>query len=442
MKIDRRIARASMACLLLVAASEIPAVTPVDLSEARTTDPITLGWMVGSPPPRDKLIRWEDGTFYHFPQWRWSFSHWRELRPTIAVARGPGPTRHFTRALRTDLDAVTFVPLGGTTAMTWADSIVANYTDGIVVLHRGKIIYERYFGALAGDRTHIGFSVTKSFFGTLAAMLVADGVLDRTAPVKKYLPELAASGFGDATVAQVLDMTTALDFSESYTGESPAMDRYMVATGFSPRPDGYKGATSIFEFLPTIAKNGTHGTEFHYRTPNVDVVGWLIARVAGKSPAALLSELIWSRIGAEDDAYLQVDENGVPLTGSSLNGRLRDFARFGELMRLGGRFNGQQIVPVAVVDEIRRGGSREAFVAGGYATLPGWSYHDFWWVSHDDHGVYMARGIHGQAIYVDPRAEMVIARFASHPLAGNVNLDPTSLPAYRAIAEHLISHPQ
>lgn len=67
--------------------------------------------------------------------------------------------------------------------------------------------------------------------------------------------------------------------------------------------------------------------------------------------------------------------------------------------------------------------------------LPGWSYHNFWWVSHDDHGAYMGRGIHGQAIYVDPKAEMVITRFASHPLAANVNLDPTSLPAYRAIAE-------
>jgi CubicO group peptidase (beta-lactamase class C family) len=137
-----------------------------------------------------------------------------------------------------------------------------------------------------------------------------------------------------------------------------------------------------------------------------------------------------------------VDGSGVPLIGGGLNGRLRDFARFGELMRRGGRFNGRQIVPAAVINDIRRGGSREAFVAGDYPTLPGWSYHDFWWISHDDHGVYMARGIHGQAIYVDPKAEMVIARFASHPLAGNVNLDPISLPAYRAVAEHLMAHPK
>jgi hypothetical protein len=137
-----------------------------------------------------------------------------------------------------------------------------------------------------------------------------------------------------------------------------------------------------------------------------------------------------------------IDEIGTPLAAGGLILRLRDLARFGELMRLDGRFNGQQVVPASVVAEIRRGGDREAFVPAGYQTLPGWSYRYQWWVAHDDHSVFMARGIHGQAIYVDPRAEMVIARFASHPLAGNVNLDPTSLPAYRAIADHLLRDPR
>jgi CubicO group peptidase (beta-lactamase class C family) len=301
-------------------------------------------------------------------------------------------------------------------------------------------VYERYFGALSSDRPHIGFSVTKSFFGTVAAMLVAEGKLDRAATVKTYLPELAYSGFGDATIAQVLDMTTALDFDENYTGDSPKMEQYRYATGLFPAPHGYKGPEDIYAFLPTIGKRGTHGEEFHYRTPNVDVTGWLIARMTGKSPATVLSERVWSRMGAEDDGFIQVDKVGMPLTGAALNARLRDFARFGELMRLGGKFHDQQIVPKAVVEDIQRGGDRKAFVAGGYPTLPGWSYHDFWWVSHDDHGAYMGRGIHGQAIYVDPKAEMVIARFASHPLAGNVNLDPTSLPAYRAVADHLMAH--
>ena len=113
-------------------------------------------------------------------------------------------------------------------------------------------------------------------------------------------------------------------------------------------------------------------------------------------------------------------------------------ARFGEMMRLGGRFNGQQIVPPAVVDDIRRGGNRDHFALAGYTLLPGWSYRNMWWVSHNEHGAFTARGIHGQAIYIDPAAEMVIARFASHPLGANANLDPTSLPAYHAVAQHLM----
>jgi CubicO group peptidase (beta-lactamase class C family) len=109
------------------------------------------------------------------------------------------------------------------------------------------------------------------------------------------------------------------------------------------------------------------------------------------------------------------------------------------MMRLGGRFNDKQIVPTEVVDDIRRGGDRGHFALAGYTLLPGWSYRNMWWVSHNEHGAYTARGIHGQAIYVDPAAEMVIARFASHPLAANVNLDPMSLPAYHAMAKHLMA---
>lgn len=414
----------------------------IDLEEARATDPVTLGWMVGAPPPPEKMIRFADESYLRFPQWRWSFSHWRELRPTVAVSRGSGPVQVLPAALREDLDAVTWVPMGGTTPLTWADSLLANYTDGIVVLHRGRIVYERYLGALTAEREHTAFSVTKSITGILATMLIAEGKIDASAPISRYLPELANSGFGAATVAQVLDMTSGLDLVESYVGESPRYLQYRYATGFLPRPRDYEGPASVFTFLPTIGAKGTHGEKFHYLTPNVDVISWLIARVTGKPPASLLSERIWSRLGAEADASVQVDPDGVALLGTSLNARLRDLARFGELLRNQGRIGGEQIVASAVVDEIRRGGNREAFKSGGYATLPGWSYHNFWWVSHDDHGVFMARGIHGQAIYIDPKAEMVIARFASHPKAGNVNLDPTSLPAYRALADHLMAHPQ
>jgi CubicO group peptidase (beta-lactamase class C family) len=90
-----------------------------------------------------------------------------------------------------------------------------------------------------------------------------------------------------------------------------------------------------------------------------------------------------------------------------------------------------------VVQDIRRGADPAKFVKAGYATLPGWSYRNMWWVSHNPNGAYMARGIHGQAIYIDPKAQMVVVRYASHPIAGNAGIDPTSLPMYQALADAL-----
>jgi CubicO group peptidase (beta-lactamase class C family) len=409
-------------------------------ADAFASDPIALGWMVGSPPPPDRLVRFEDGSFFRFPQWRWSFSHWRELVPTVSVAVGSGPTSLLPHKERPELDAVMFVPLGGTRPMSWAASLAANYTDGIVVLHQGRIAYQRYFGALTPERPHIAFSVTKSFFGTIAAILIAERTLDARATVAQYIPELRAGGFADATVQEVLDMTTALKYSEHYGDASSDISNYSRAVGYLPRPTDYAGPRSDYEYLATVLKDGEHGAAFTYRSINTSVLGWLIARTTGKPLHQVLQERIWSRLGAEHDAYLHVDSTGTAQAAGGLNAQLRDMARFGEMIRLGGRYNGQQIVPTEVVEDIRAGGNRAAFAKGDYPTLPGWSYRNQWWISHNRHGAFMARGIHGQAIYVDPKAEMVIARFASHPLAGNVNFDPTSLPAYEAIAAHLLAH--
>ena len=129
--------------------------------DAFASDPRVMGWMQGAPPPPDKQVRFDDGGMYTFPKLRWSFSNIRQLVPTTRVARGEGPVCVLPRADRDDLDAVTFLPIGSNTPMTWTQSLAANYTDGIVVLHRGRIVQERYFGALSAPRTHIAWSVTK-----------------------------------------------------------------------------------------------------------------------------------------------------------------------------------------------------------------------------------------------------------------------------------------
>lgn len=426
------------AVIPVLAAAQTPAASPA-WPDAAATEPAAMGWMVGSPPRPEKQIRFADMSFMTFPQTRWSFSHWRELLPTSEISRGDVPVSVLPVALRDDLDAVTFRPIGGGEPMTWEQSLAANYADGVIVMHRGEIVFERYFGALTPRGQHIAHSVTKSFVGTAAAMLIAEGKLDRDALVSRYIPELADSAFGDATVGQVLDMTTALAYTEVYTDPNSDAFAFVRAGGMMPRPPDYDGPTTTYDYLKTLKKSGEHGREFHYKSVNTEVAGWLVSRAAGKPLAQVLGEWFWQPMGMERDAYIQVDPSGAGYAAGGLNLQLRDLGRFCEMMRSGGRFNGRQIVPAAVVADISAGGSPEAFTHAGYATLPGWSYHNQWWVSHNANGAYMARGVFGQACYVDPKAEMVIVRFASSPLASNALLDPLSLPAYQAIADHLMA---
>jgi CubicO group peptidase (beta-lactamase class C family) len=422
--------------LLLVCASAQAQQAPLSPAES---DPAKMGWMQGNPPPPEKRVLFRDGSFYQFPKTRWSFAHIDEVIPTAPIARGNGPVSSMPKALRNDLDEVTFTPLGRNDRMSWKQAFEAVYGDAVVVLHKGKIVYERYKGVMGPDQAHIAFSVTKSYFGTLAEMLIAEGKLDETALVTRYIPELANSGFGDATVRQVLDMTTGLAYSEDYTDPNADIAKFSLAVGFAPAPPGFTGPRAAYDYLPTVPKKGSHGEGFTYKSVNTEVIGWLIARITGKRPHEVLSERIWSKMGMEHDARITVDAAGSPFTAGGLNLTARDMARFGEAMRLNGRFNGQQIIPSSVVAKVRVGASMDDFAKAGYKTLPGWSYKSQWWVSHNRHGAYMARGVHGQAIYVDPKAEMVIARFASNPKASNINFDDISLPAYQAIAERLMT---
>jgi CubicO group peptidase (beta-lactamase class C family) len=142
-------------------------------------------------------------------------------------------------------------------------------------------------------------------------------------------------------------------------------------------------------------------------------------------------------MGAEQDAYQTVDGKGVPFAGGGVTAGLRDLGRLGQLMLNGGQINGQRLFPAAVVDAIAAGGDPSKFA--GFPTIPNGSYTSQWWVFHNDHGAYAARGVHGQTIYVDPTAEMVLVRLASYPRAQNGFIDPTSLPAYQAVAEFLMT---
>ena len=406
---------------------------------AEESDPQALQWMTGFPPPDDKLIAHPQSNYFSFPKLRWTVCHIRELLPTTRISRGIGAPDPLPYALDNGINDISFMPMGSDTQMNWRESLAANYTDGLLILHKGKIVYEYYNGCLSETGKHAAMSMTKSLTGLLAEVLVAEGKLDDEATVDSLVPELKNSAFGSATVRQVMDMTTALDYSEDYADPEADIWQYSAAASPLPKPSDYSGPEGYFEYLQTVEQNGDHGDAFGYRTVNSDALGWIIARVSGKSVANLLSERLWNPLGTEQDAHMTIDAKGTPFAGGGLSAGLRDLGRIGLLMLNKGKYKNRQLFPESVVNAIQAGGDKKAFAKAGYTTLPGGSYRSMWWIFNNANGAYAARGVHGQTIYIDPTANMVLVRFASFPNASNSKIDPTSLPLYQAVADYLMN---
>nr|WP_245222767.1 serine hydrolase [Ruegeria sp. HKCCSP351] len=401
--------------------------------------------MQGFPPPPARLISQPDSNYFSFPKLRWSVCHLREFLPTEEISRGlgapvplPYPSPAEFADLAREIDALTFTPQNSEDQMTWEESLYANYTDGMLIMHKGEVVYERYFGCLEEDGKHAIMSMTKSITGLLGEILVVEGVLDDTLTVADVIPEIGDSAFATATVREVMDMTTGVQYSENYSDPNADIWIYSRAASPLPKPADYKGPDGYWEYLQQVKPEGNHGEEFHYKTINSDMLGWMISRVTGKAVTDLASERLWSRMGAEQDAYQTVDGKGVPFAGGGVTAGLRDLGRLGQLMLNGGEINGERLFPAEVVKNISSGGDRSTF-GDGFPTFGPGSYTSQWWVLHNDHGAYAARGVHGQTIYVDPTAEMVLVRLASYPRAQNGFIDPTSLPAYQAVAEYLMA---
>jgi CubicO group peptidase (beta-lactamase class C family) len=404
------------------------------------SDPNALGWMQGSPPPVDRRIRFQDDRFLEFPELRWALSHMRELCPTTNVWRGEGAPSDLgdvDSATAAAIDALEFQDASDC-RRRFGSSHADVYTDGIVILHRGRRVYERYFGALRPRAPHACFSITKSYVATLAATLIHEGMLDDSRLVSHYLPEMARTAYADATLRDVLDMQVGVAYSEDYANPAAEIWAYARAGGLKPRPRDYSGPDNFYESLQSLRKEGEHGAAFAYKTVNTEVLSWIMKRVTGTSLESMLSQRIWSRLGCEEDAYITVDSVGVAMGGGGMSASLRDLARFGELMRSEGTAQGRQLVPAAVIADIRRGADPVKFAMAGYAQLAGYSYRNMWWVAHDSLGVFEGRGIHGQRLYVAPAADVVIARYSSHPIATSAANDPITMPGFTAVCRLLM----
>lgn len=403
-------------------------------SEAATTSTSELGRGVA---PDIYVDNW-----YWGPGNRWAYKHTRRIFPSADIRRGDGPVAKLDRAEQA-IDTISFTnPVNGA-PMTVAQMYEATDTNAFLVMKRGRIVAERYFGDMQPHDLHLLMSCTKSVMGTLTGIVVANGFLKPEDPVVRYVPEIKGSGYDGATVRQLLDMTVGIDFDEDYASTTSDLYRLDEAAGWVPR--GPNAPRGLHEYLPSLVRRaGPNGEVFRYMSPNTDLLGWVLERATNSDFAEIATQLLWSKLGAERDAYVLLDGHQAAYTDPGFNATLRDTGRFAQMVLQNGRYNGQTIVPESWIADFYTGGSQSAWKASpgyrynknryGYADG---SYRSGWYVADSSVRFLTAIGLAGQLIVIDPKTETIIVKFSADASPTDFWKDSVSNVAAVAIIQAL-----
>lgn len=274
---------------------------------------------------------------------------------------------------------------------------------GFMVIRNDSILYEQYYRGYNKESTVTSFSMAKSFISTLIGIAIDEGFIKNIRePVTNYIQELdTGKGFEKITIEHLLRMTSGLRFGEGYF--SPFSD--VAKFYYGRRLDRYIRQSRIRE---------PPGTDFDYQSNSTQMLGMILQRATGKSVSEYMEEKLWSRIGTESDATWSIDrKGGMEKAFCCINGKARDFARFGRLLLREGNWEGEQVVPGNWVKE-----STKADKSNGST-----SYYQYqWWVGRRGHGDFYARGLYGQIIHIFPREKVLIVRFAKRNFKGGIPL--------------------
>lgn len=300
-------------------------------------------------------------------------------------------------------------------------------TTGFVVLHNGRITHEEYrYGADETSRM-TSWSVAKTILATLVGIAREDGHIrslqDR---LGDYVPELAGSAYGEVTIEQALTMSSGIAFDEDY--DNPVSDVNMLFIGISM-------GTPMTETLAGLEKAREPGIYNNYISSDTIALGLVLEAATGLSAEEYLAEKLWGPMGAEDDAYWSTGRLERPLAFCCLNARLRDYARFGLLHLDGGVYGGRQIVPSGWLANATRATAPHLEPGDNPASFWSFGYGYHWWLPEQPRGDYLAIGIWGQYIYVDPVNDVVIVKTSADPEFDD--RDHESVAMFRAIATSL-----
>ena len=275
------------------------------------------------------------------------------------------------------------------------DYMKAYRVSGLLIMHDGKVLTERYGLGRKPDDRWTSFSVAKSVTSLLVGAAIRDGKMRLEDRVVRFVPELAGSAYADVTLRQMLTMSSGVAWNEDYS--DPKSDTRRIGDT--------KSQAETFAYLAKLPRVHPAGAVFHYNTAETSLVGVMLSRAVGMTLADYLSDKIWKPYGMEQDAAWIVDESGQEQAGCCLSMTLRDFARVGQFALEDGRIDGQPVTaPGWVADSTR------VQIANGHPAPSGYGY--FWWIGPK---AYEASGIFGQSILVYPKDRLIMVVNSAWP---------------------------
>ncbi|MFI7336743.1 serine hydrolase domain-containing protein [Streptomyces sp. NPDC050085] len=358
----------------------------------------------------------------------WAFTHMSAVLPTEPVARAATP-----RPLPSAPGLHGFAYEHDGERRTLAQLHARTHTTGFAVLHRGVLVREEYPGRFASPQARFQlFSLTKSVTSMLIGIALEEGALGSLDDkVVTLLPQLAGSAYDGPTVGDLLHMSSGVGFVEDYADPHSSFARFERAVS---------GGGSLLEVVRSLPRAAEPGGTFNYSTVDSQVLGWVLEAATGTTLAQYAHSRLWSRIGAERDAYYFLTR-GRPRTalgGGSLNAAVRDMARIGLLMARGGELDGQRIVPAAWVGRSRGAGLPHLDVGALGPDFPRhYGYANQWWTLGGERRSFTGIGIHGQYLWVDPEADVVVVKTSAWNTAEDEARDAETVAALRALVTHL-----
>jgi CubicO group peptidase (beta-lactamase class C family) len=306
------------------------------------------------------------------------------------------------------------------------DVLDRTFTNGLIIVKHGAIVFETYRNLTDASTHFISFSMAKSITSILIGVALADGQIHSLDDqITQYVPELKESAYDGVTIRQAMDMRSGANYVEQYVTDAPDI---LAAAFENSMVQNRLRFVSITRAMTRAYPPGEH---FSYSTFESCVLGWVLERATKQSITKYTSERLWKPAGMESYGFWMVDgppDVGREFNGGGFNAVARDYARLGLMMLRNGKAGDRQVVPAAWVKESTVPRVREA----ANPTDPTLGYHYQWWPVVDS-DAYMALGLQGQMIYIDPASDTVVVKLSYVPL-GNRDAFNEAMSFMRAVS--------